>query len=141
MGFQDFIQRIRLVAYRAGAGRESAPAPSTPVKPDRLEFLRARPLGSDLRAVTRRAALGRFDARERAVGSPGDAGGVEGARHADVIKGGIGDVTDLQGDAAGGGTREGDEFARKRWSWICKNEGGKIVVGQWIARVGSKHRG
>ncbi len=30
-------------------------------------------------------------------------GSADGARHADVIKGGIGDVTDLQGGAAAGG--------------------------------------
>lgn len=41
----------------------------------------------------------------RADGGPGDAGGVDGVRHADVIKGGIGDVTDLQGGAEGGATR------------------------------------
>lgn len=86
-------------------GRESASAASTTVKPDRLEFLGAGPLGSDLRAVTRRAALGGFDDRVRADGGPGDAGGVDGVRHADVIKGGIGDVTDLQGGAEGGATR------------------------------------
>jgi hypothetical protein len=60
----------------------------------RLEFLGAGPLGSDLCAVTRRAALGGVDARERAGGGPGDAGGVDGARHADLISGGMGIVTD-----------------------------------------------
>ena len=96
-------KRICLVAYRAGAGRESAPAASTTVKPDRFEFLGARPLGSNLRAVTRRAALGRFDARERAGGGPGDAGGVDGAGHADLIKGGMSRI--CKAARGGGATR------------------------------------
>jgi hypothetical protein len=34
--------------------------------------------------------------------------------HKDLISGGIGDVTDLQGGETGGRAYEGDEFARER---------------------------
>ena len=96
--FEDFVQRIGLVAHGARAGRESTPAPSTPEQADSFQLLGARSLGCDLRAVAGWAAVGRFDRREGGAGH----GTTQGARV----------VTDLQGGCGRGSAKSG---ARKRW--------------------------
>ena len=65
---------------------------------------------------------------------------MDGAGHADLIKGGIGKVTNLQGGVVAGGKVAGDEYARALRSRIRKSEAQKIVVGQLVAGVGPIHR-
>src|ERR1019366_7327767 len=62
-GFEDFGQRIRLVADGARARREAAITGPADVKADGFQFLETAAFDADVRAVAVRAALRGFDRR------------------------------------------------------------------------------
>jgi hypothetical protein len=131
---------VRLVAYRARAGCESAPARTTTIKLDRFELLSARSFGPTFVLLQDGQRSGDLTAEcWRAVS--GDAGGMTGAGHADVIKDGIGDVTDLQGGAAGGATRWVTNSQERGGHGFAKVRGEKVLWGNGLVGWVRKHRG
>src|ERR1017187_10445537 len=64
-GFEDFAERIRLVAQGAGAGCEAAVAGTAVVDANSFQLLETAAFGGDFRAVAIRAPLRRLDRRRR----------------------------------------------------------------------------